>query len=110
MSSLLQKRYPKDSGTVAGDRRFDVYMGIDVWGRGTFGGGKWNVSSLYGDQPHKRQYRLSKQVLSMAKLYLNSEIAKMTNASRKLNYIITFRLTVLKLNEVYEMARCSVIT
>ncbi|KAI0531172.1 hypothetical protein KFK09_000725 [Dendrobium nobile] len=35
--------YPKDSGTVAGDRRFDVYMGIDVWGRGTYGGGQWNT-------------------------------------------------------------------
>ncbi|XP_020585786.1 cytosolic endo-beta-N-acetylglucosaminidase 1-like [Phalaenopsis equestris] len=38
-----KKNYPKDSGAVAGDRRFDVYMGIDVWGRGTYGGGKWNT-------------------------------------------------------------------
>ncbi|CAL9123350.1 unnamed protein product [Musa textilis] len=33
----------EDSASVAGERRFDVYMGIDVFGRGTFGGGKWNV-------------------------------------------------------------------
>lgn len=52
--SVLQENYPKDSGTVAGDRRFDVYMGIDVWGRGTYGGGQWNVSSLYSVQPLKR--------------------------------------------------------
>ncbi|PKA56180.1 mannosyl-glycoprotein endo-beta-N-acetylglucosaminidase [Apostasia shenzhenica] len=36
--------YAIDSVTVAGDRRFDVYMGIDVWGRGTFGGGQWNTN------------------------------------------------------------------
>ncbi|KAJ0046942.1 hypothetical protein Pint_06578 [Pistacia integerrima] len=29
---------------VAGDRRYDVYMGIDVFGRSTYGGGKWNTN------------------------------------------------------------------
>ncbi|KAJ9160381.1 hypothetical protein P3X46_025788 [Hevea brasiliensis] len=36
--------YPKLSAAVAGDRKFDVYMGIDVFGRGTYGGGKWNTN------------------------------------------------------------------
>lgn len=39
----MQESYPKLSGDVAGDRRHDVYMGIDVFGRNTFGGGQWNV-------------------------------------------------------------------
>ncbi|KAJ4702441.1 Cytosolic endo-beta-N-acetylglucosaminidase [Melia azedarach] len=38
--------YPKLSAVVACDRKYDVYMGIDVFGRGTFGGGqcKTNVA------------------------------------------------------------------
>ncbi|XAR71899.1 Mannosyl-glycoprotein endo-beta-N-acetylglucosaminidase [Bertholletia excelsa] len=36
--------YPKLSATVAGDRKFDVYMGVDVFGRSTYGGGKWNTN------------------------------------------------------------------
>ncbi|KAJ8484629.1 hypothetical protein OPV22_017114 [Ensete ventricosum] len=35
----------EDSAGVAGERRFDVYMGIDVFGRGTFGGGQWNTNA-----------------------------------------------------------------
>ncbi|XP_059666790.1 cytosolic endo-beta-N-acetylglucosaminidase 1-like [Cornus florida] len=35
--------YPKRSAAVAGDRKFDVYMGIDVFGRNTYGGGQWNT-------------------------------------------------------------------
>ncbi|GAB4831979.1 hypothetical protein Ancab_005997 [Ancistrocladus abbreviatus] len=35
--------YPMRSAEVAGERRFDVYMGIDVFGRNTYGGGKWNT-------------------------------------------------------------------
>ncbi|XP_071055592.1 uncharacterized protein [Onthophagus taurus] len=27
----------------AGDRRFDVYVGIDIWGRGTYGGGQFQA-------------------------------------------------------------------
>lgn len=42
--STLQEDYPKLSANVAGDRKFDVHMGIDVFGRNTFGGGQWNVS------------------------------------------------------------------
>lgn len=40
---MMQKDYPKSSADVAGDRKFDVYMGIDVFGRGTYGGGQWTV-------------------------------------------------------------------
>ena len=40
----LQEENVKSSAVVAGDRKFDVYMGVDVFGRGTYGGGKWNVS------------------------------------------------------------------
>ncbi|KAL5709799.1 mannosyl-glycoprotein endo-beta-N-acetylglucosaminidase [Ranunculus cassubicifolius] len=35
---------PKLSATVAGDRKFDVYMGIDVFGRNTYGGGEWTTN------------------------------------------------------------------
>lgn len=38
-----QENYPRRSAAVAGDRKFDVYMGIDVFGRNTYGGGQWNV-------------------------------------------------------------------
>ncbi|KAG6544599.1 hypothetical protein Mapa_014021 [Marchantia paleacea] len=35
-----QKEYAKESGDLAGEhRRFDVYMGVDVFGRNTYGGG-----------------------------------------------------------------------
>ncbi|KAK7387478.1 hypothetical protein VNO78_28314 [Psophocarpus tetragonolobus] len=36
--------YPRLSAAVASDRKFDVYMGIDVFGRNTYGGGQWNVN------------------------------------------------------------------
>ncbi|KAK3019522.1 hypothetical protein RJ639_003194 [Escallonia herrerae] len=36
--------YPKQSSTVAGNRKFDVYMGIDVFGRNTYGGGQWTAA------------------------------------------------------------------
>ncbi|KAH6773881.1 Glycosyl hydrolase family 85 [Perilla frutescens var. frutescens] len=36
--------YAKLSAEVAGDRKFDVYMGIDVFGRGTYGGGQWTTN------------------------------------------------------------------
>ncbi|KAG5081396.1 hypothetical protein JHK86_005461 [Glycine max] len=38
-----QEDYPRRSAAVAGDRKFDVYMGIDIFGRNTYGGGMWNV-------------------------------------------------------------------
>uniref|UniRef100_A0A1J3CL91 mannosyl-glycoprotein endo-beta-N-acetylglucosaminidase n=1 Tax=Noccaea caerulescens TaxID=107243 RepID=A0A1J3CL91_NOCCA len=40
-----KESYPKLSAEVAGDRKFDVYMGIDVFGRGSFGGGQWTVNA-----------------------------------------------------------------
>ncbi|KAL6630980.1 hypothetical protein ACP70R_028320 [Stipagrostis hirtigluma subsp. patula] len=39
-----KKSYPQDSAAVAGNRKYDVYMGIDVFGRNTFGGGQWNTN------------------------------------------------------------------
>ncbi|KAL9351893.1 hypothetical protein Peur_054573 [Populus x canadensis] len=39
-----KSNYPDLSAAVAGDRKFDVYMGIDVFGRKTFGGGQWNTN------------------------------------------------------------------
>lgn len=39
-----KKDYPRISAEVAGDRRFDVYMGIDVFGRNTYGGGQWTTN------------------------------------------------------------------
>ncbi|CAL1374794.1 unnamed protein product [Linum trigynum] len=39
-----KKDYPKLSAEVAGDRKFDVYMGIDVFGRNTYGGGQWTTN------------------------------------------------------------------
>uniref|UniRef100_A0A2P2PM11 mannosyl-glycoprotein endo-beta-N-acetylglucosaminidase n=1 Tax=Rhizophora mucronata TaxID=61149 RepID=A0A2P2PM11_RHIMU len=38
-----EEDYPKKSAAVAGDRQFDVYVGIDAFGRGTYGGGQWNT-------------------------------------------------------------------
>ncbi|CDY36293.1 BnaA01g31250D [Brassica napus] len=42
---MFQESYPKLSAEVAGDRKYDVYMGIDVFGRGSFGGGQWTVDT-----------------------------------------------------------------
>ncbi|KAF6144832.1 hypothetical protein GIB67_038931 [Kingdonia uniflora] len=39
-----EEGYPKLSATVAGERKYDVYMGIDVFGRGTYGGGQWTTN------------------------------------------------------------------
>nr|XP_009764880.1 PREDICTED: cytosolic endo-beta-N-acetylglucosaminidase isoform X2 [Nicotiana sylvestris] len=39
-----QENYPKQSAEVAGYRKFDVYMGIDVFGRNTYGGGQWTTN------------------------------------------------------------------
>ncbi|KAK3139047.1 hypothetical protein QOZ80_5AG0377030 [Eleusine coracana subsp. coracana] len=39
-----KKNDPQDSAQVAGNRKYDVYMGIDVFGRNTFGGGQWNTN------------------------------------------------------------------
>ncbi|KAI4306874.1 hypothetical protein L6164_030116 [Bauhinia variegata] len=39
-----KENYPRRSAAVAGDRKFDVYMGIDVFGRNTYGGGQWNAN------------------------------------------------------------------
>ncbi|KAK9913782.1 hypothetical protein M0R45_037591 [Rubus argutus] len=44
MNYTWKKNYPNLSAAVAGERKFDVYMGIDVFGRGTFGGGQWNTN------------------------------------------------------------------
>ncbi|KAH9605106.1 hypothetical protein KSS87_022593 [Heliosperma pusillum] len=35
---------PRLSAKAAGDRKFDVYMGIDVFGRNTYGGGQWDTN------------------------------------------------------------------
>ncbi|GMY08305.1 cytosolic endo-beta-n-acetylglucosaminidase 2 [Fagus crenata] len=39
-----KENYPRLSAAVAGDRKFDVYMGVDVFGRNTYGGGQWNTN------------------------------------------------------------------
>ncbi|CAK7325923.1 unnamed protein product [Dovyalis caffra] len=39
-----EEDYPKSSAAVAGDRKFDVYIGIDVFGRSTYGGGQWTTN------------------------------------------------------------------
>ncbi|CAA0834429.1 Cytosolic endo-beta-N-acetylglucosaminidase 1 [Striga hermonthica] len=39
-----EENFPKLSADVAGDRKFDVYMGIDVFGRNTYGGGQWTTN------------------------------------------------------------------
>ncbi|EOA29966.1 hypothetical protein CARUB_v10013078mg [Capsella rubella] len=45
MNYTWKESYPELSAEVAGDRKFDVYMGIDVFGRGSFGGGQWTVNA-----------------------------------------------------------------
>ena len=37
---------PSADALVAGDRRADVFVGIDCWGRNTFGGGGFNVHKV----------------------------------------------------------------
>ncbi|XP_066366217.1 cytosolic endo-beta-N-acetylglucosaminidase 1-like isoform X3 [Miscanthus floridulus] len=39
-----KENYPQDSAAVAGNRKYDAYMGIDVFGRNTFGGGQWTTN------------------------------------------------------------------
>lgn len=39
-----KKYHPKCSALAAGKRQFDVYMGIDVFGRNTYGGGQWKTN------------------------------------------------------------------
>eukprot|EP01018_Ginkgo_biloba_P000094 Gb_18481 [translate_table: standard] len=39
-----EEDYPKLSALAAGKRQYDVYMGIDVFGRNTYGGGQWKVA------------------------------------------------------------------
>lgn len=35
------------SGTLAGDRRGDVYVGVDVFGRDCYGGGGYNTNKVH---------------------------------------------------------------
>ncbi|XP_010543918.1 PREDICTED: cytosolic endo-beta-N-acetylglucosaminidase 1 [Tarenaya hassleriana] len=44
MNYTWKEDYPKLSAEVSGDRKYDVYMGIDVFGRNTFGGGQWTTN------------------------------------------------------------------
>ncbi|CAA7031976.1 unnamed protein product [Microthlaspi erraticum] len=44
MNYTWKENYPKASAKIAGDRKYDVYMGIDVFGRGSFGGGQWTAN------------------------------------------------------------------
>ncbi|CAL5094334.1 unnamed protein product [Urochloa decumbens] len=39
-----KEKYPHDSAAAAGNRKYDVYMGIDIFGRNTFGGGQWTTN------------------------------------------------------------------
>ncbi|ORY42295.1 hypothetical protein BCR33DRAFT_767168 [Rhizoclosmatium globosum] len=50
--------YPRQTAAVVGSRREDVYYGIDVWGRNTFGGGGFNI--------HKALREITAQGLSTA--------------------------------------------
>jgi mannosyl-glycoprotein endo-beta-N-acetylglucosaminidase len=43
----LQEKDPQDSAAVAGDRKYDVYMGIDVFGRNTFGHDQFHNMILF---------------------------------------------------------------
>ncbi|XP_019100050.1 PREDICTED: cytosolic endo-beta-N-acetylglucosaminidase 2-like [Camelina sativa] len=45
MNYTWKENYPQLSAEVAEDRKFDVYMGIDVFGRGSFGGGQSTVNA-----------------------------------------------------------------
>ena len=38
-----KEAHPATSVSFAGERRLDVYTGIDLWGRNTFGGGGFDV-------------------------------------------------------------------
>lgn len=42
-----QEEMAKSSAIAAGERAADVYMGVDVFGRNTFGGGGFQVCRSY---------------------------------------------------------------
>ncbi|KAJ8764176.1 hypothetical protein K2173_005101 [Erythroxylum novogranatense] len=42
-----KKHYPQLLAAEAGIREFDVYIGIDVYGRNTYGGGQWNTNIAF---------------------------------------------------------------
>lgn len=37
-----KEKFPSQSAAAAGGRAMDVYTGIDIWGRNTYGGGGFN--------------------------------------------------------------------
>lgn len=43
---MEQEGMAKLSANAAGERNFEVYMGVDVFGRNTFGGGGFDVGFL----------------------------------------------------------------
>ena len=46
MSCGGQEEMAELSAKAAGERATEVYMGVDVFGRNTFGGGGWDVGFL----------------------------------------------------------------
>jgi mannosyl-glycoprotein endo-beta-N-acetylglucosaminidase len=43
---IVQEDMAELSAHAAGERATEVYMGVDVFGRNTFGGGGWDVGFL----------------------------------------------------------------
>lgn len=41
------ERHVEQSAARAGDRRHRVFVGLDVWGRNFYGGGKFNTVQVY---------------------------------------------------------------
>ncbi|KAF6144239.1 hypothetical protein GIB67_031870, partial [Kingdonia uniflora] len=56
--------YPKLFATVTGERKYDVYMGIDDFGRGTYGGGQ----AGYGESDPNPKRTLKSTVLDVEEL------------------------------------------
>jgi hypothetical protein len=73
LASQSQENYPQDSAAVAGNRKYDVYMGIDVFGRNTFGGGQWTVCVLCF------------HLIQMVHSYTNKILVALPNYYSKLN-------------------------
>lgn len=47
MACGRQEEMAELSAHAAGERATEVYMGVDVFGRNTFGGGGWDVGFLH---------------------------------------------------------------
>ncbi|KAK6122015.1 hypothetical protein DH2020_044244 [Rehmannia glutinosa] len=79
------ENFPKLSADVAGDRKYDVYMGIDVFGRGTYGGGEW-MTNVALDVIKK--YDVSAAIFAPGWVYETKQPPNFQTAQNRLIFIL----------------------